>query len=180
MNSSQYEEDIHTNKLFDVTFFCRFLLLLTGAAFFTAKPVGAQVSLPAFLEEQEKEITRAADAWLDKDYERAVDKLRFTADKLSTHNFPPTDMFSWEACRCVKIYTIVFSRMIECKMEEENRTGRSMDMAKQAYEWALILETQAYAWSKTKPRSEEENAIRKKWLKRFSSIVNAAKKSHKT
>ncbi|MCD6117850.1 hypothetical protein J7K93_12605 [bacterium] len=141
-----------------------------------AGPIFGQVSIEQYLTKTETIINKAAECWLDKDYTKSLDILHKINDSLSNHTFPPTDHFAWEACRSIKTYSIVFSRIVEAEWDKDKKDKQSADkLIKQAREWASILESQAYSWSKVKPRSNEDAKVRHKWLKRFSSIIVAVK-----
>jgi len=146
--------------------------LFTGSLF-------SQVSLEEYLQKTEAVINKAAECWLDKNYTRALDILHKINNKLTNHSFPPTDRFAWEACRSLKTYTIVFSRVVEAKWYNDKGDDQgAVELRKQAKEWAKILECQAYSWSKVKPRSNDDVKLRKKWLKRFSSIIASLNSEH--
>ena len=141
------------------------------------KNIFPQISIDDYLKKVEERINQAAESYLDKNFEKSLDLLRKTTEFVSDHSFPATDRFAWEACRCVKTYSVLFSRIVEEKMVEKRNDKKLTEALKgQALEWAKILETQAYGWSKIETNNVEQIKLRRKWLKRFSSMVIAVDK----
>lgn len=147
------------------------LLVLTG------QTIAQQNSFDDVLSKYEEKIQQAARSWIKKNYARALDGFTSARELLSDNMPPSSDTYAWEEARALKTYTVVLARLTEIDFyRNRGRTDQVIHVAKQAQEWAEVLNEQANDWAEVETQDLEEASSRVRWIKRFLKAIRQTNK----
>jgi hypothetical protein len=120
----------------------------------------------------EARLNAAAENWQTNQAIRALDGFKEAREWISRAPIPYGDAFAWSGCRALMTYSIVLSRLVEAETERKKKSALAHQIESQAKQWAEILYKQIEAWSKIKPITAEQSALRLRWIKRFQAVIS--------
>jgi hypothetical protein len=120
----------------------------------------------------EETMNRAAKNWLNQDHAAALDDLNSARELFSGKMPLPKDAYSWNAYSSLKIYAVLLSKLVEIDYYQIKRQTEFAEKTKQqAKDWAMVLRKQGTKWRGIRSPSQEEEVFRKKWIKRFYTVI---------
>ena len=157
---------------------CQFFLILCFFIyFFDTVGVCQEYSFQLLVSRYEHTMQIAAKCWKDKHYLRALDGF-YAARELINDNMPqPSETFAWQGCLTLKMYSLILARFTESEYYlTTNQKEMVEDLIVQAFDWGLKLKQAITNWDLAKTTQSWEDALRMRWIHRFQSAIEQARK----